>query len=108
MTVVPAVPVHVVITTAEVQVVSVLSIALARRRTPIVAALTGAVEGRPAPPTGSREEDAGSVLLAGNLVSVVTALASPGPCAVVNQFLTFRLRRESPFAAPVVPCGIIG
>ena len=108
MTVVPVVPDHVVTTTVEAQVVSVLSTARVRRRTPIVAALTGAVEGQPVPPTGSREKDAGAVLLAGDLVSVVTALASPGPCAVVNQFLTFRLRRESPFASPVVPCGIIG
>ena len=106
MTVAPVVPVHVVTTTEEVQAASVLSITLVRRRTPIVAVLTGA-EGRPVAPTGSREEDAGTVPLAGDFVSFVTTIFAPSPRAIVNQFLTFILRRESPFATPIVSCSIV-
>ena len=107
MTVVPAVQDHAVTTTVEVQVVSALSTTLARRRTPIVAVLTGADEGRPVAPTGSREEDAGTVPLAGDFVSFVTTIFAPSPRAIVNQFLTFILRRESPFATPIVSCSIV-
>lgn len=54
MPVVAVVPVHVVVATVEVQVVRVQSIAPVRRRTPIVAVVSGVVERRPVTPTGGR------------------------------------------------------
>ena len=108
MAVVTVVPIRVMVTTVEVQVVRVVGITLMRRRTPVVTVSPPVVKRRTITPTGSRKKYAVAVLLAGYLAAFYTVLCCPGPGAVVEQFLKFGLGGQAPGAAPLLAGYIVG
>ena len=94
-------PTRVVVRRIEEEVIGVVGIALAGRRTPVVAALSNEVRQRPFPPTGGGKED-GFAVLAGDFVAVMATLCRPCPGTLGFQLFEFRFCGHSPRAAPSI------
>ena len=110
MAVVTVAPIRKMATTVEVQVARFAGKTLTRRRTPVVTVSPLVVKRRTTTPTGSREEDAVAVLLAGYFVTFYSVLSCPGPGAVIfiAQFVKLGFGGQAPAAAPLIAGNVVG
>ena len=99
-------PTRIVAASAEVEVVSVVVIALVGCRTPIAALLANVVVRRPVAVARSRKKNAVAVG-AGHFITVYAALGGPLPGAFVNEFFHFCFGGQSPTAAPISSGSIV-
>ena len=107
VTVEPAVAAHEVDSRIEAHVPRVVRVIRIKGRRPIVPVRTTVEQGTAVPAACGRKEDAVTVL-SRNLITILSTLRSPGPCALPTQLLPLFLRRSTPPSAPVLPGSIIG